>query len=161
MIIVRPEVTEEDADGGRAVFQMATEALREIYRPKKGMTRRNATTCDPPRRLVAWQDGRVVGIVECIALESEIYVQGLAVHPNHRRQGVAKELLQHVIAVARREGKRTLRLSTIKETGNVPIFERLGFTVVRENIAERFEGVPAGPVTQVDMARELINDPPR
>lgn len=139
---------------------MATEALREIYRLKKGVTRRNAITRDPPRRLVAWQDGRVVGIVECIALANEVYVQGLAVHPDYRRQGVAKALLRHVVAAAQREGKRTLRLSTIKETGNVPVFERLGFAVVRATIAEHFEGVPAGPVTQVDMVRELTGDPP-
>ncbi len=161
MIIVRPEVTEEDVNEGQAVFQMATAALREIYRPKKDVARRNTTTYDPSRRLVAWQDGRVAGIVESIALESEIYIQGLAVHPSHRRQGVAKELLRHVIVAAQREGKRTLKLSTIKETGNVPIFERLGFAVVCESLAEHFEGVPAGPVTQVDMARELINDPPK
>lgn len=95
-----------------------------------------------------------MGVVECIVLEGEVYIQGLAVHPNHRRRGVAKELLRHVAAAAQREGKRVLRLSTIKETGNVPIFERLGFAVVRENIAEHFERVPAGPVIQVDMVRE-------
>lgn len=158
MIVVRPEVTVEDAKGGQAVFQIATAALREIYRPKKDVARRTAATYGPLQRLVAWKDGHVVGIVEYVALGSEMYIQGLAVHPDHRRQGVAKALLRHVVAAAQREGKQTLRLSTIKETGNVPIFERLGFAVMRETIAEHFEGVHADPVTQVDMVRKLMTN---
>jgi len=56
------------------------------------------------------------------------------VHPDHQRHGIARALLDHVAMLAAEAGKRALSLNTVKQTGNVSIFSRLGFVVVRETI---------------------------
>jgi len=102
---------------------------------------------------VAVEDGAVVGVVEYCLRPDAVYVRGLAVHPRHRRQGVARALLRAVEAIAMREGRARLTLSAIRETGNPAIFARLGFAATGEAAAEGFEGADGRPVTRVDMGR--------
>ena len=60
---------------------------------------------------------------------------GLAVHPDFQRQGVARKLIEWVIAHAPSLDHTRVVLDTIRETGNVPLFQRLGFRVVSERLA--------------------------
>jgi hypothetical protein len=50
-----------------------------------------------------------------------------------------------------------MRVATIKETGNVPIFESLGFKLVAENTDDLCEGINGGKVVDVEMERRLTN----
>ena len=72
---------------------------------------------------------------------------GLFVHEHHRRRGVARALLDAL-------GPR-LSLFTIRETGNVPIFERLGFAVVREELATEYVSDAHAQLHEVYMERPL------
>lgn len=51
-----------------------------------------------------------------------------------RRQGVARALVEALAGLARELGLRALVAGTVKETGNVEIFVRLGFRVVSEKV---------------------------
>lgn len=105
-----------------AVTASAIATLRQTYRPTDAAVARAAAR--QSRRLVALERGEIVGTLEYDAG----HVVGLFVHEAHRRCGVARALLDAL-------GPRALSLFTIRETGNVPIFERLGFAVVREQLA--------------------------
>jgi len=85
-----------------------------------------------------------------------LYVQGIAVAPTHRRRGVAGILLDYIATIAVDMGLPALSVATIKETGNVEVFRRLGFIVIEEQASERFLGIHGQPVTEVTLRRNVI-----
>jgi ribosomal protein S18 acetylase RimI-like enzyme len=64
------------------------------------------------------------------------FITWLFVHPAHRRQGVATNLLQHV--VTRLQGVITLNVARPNQPA-LRLYERLGFTIERE-FAGNFKG---------------------
>jgi ribosomal protein S18 acetylase RimI-like enzyme len=80
---------------------------------------------------VAIDDGVLVGAVVAMRSQdnpNDVYVQDVAVHPDHRRRGIATELLGVVIARARRWGARRLYLTSEPDnTAAEATWRRLGF----------------------------------
>jgi GNAT superfamily N-acetyltransferase len=72
-------------------------------------------------------DGVVVGVQRMRPYaEGLVWYEGLRVATSHRRQGIARSMLESAIAEAREQGFREMRLAT----GNpdaVPLFESVGF----------------------------------
>jgi ribosomal protein S18 acetylase RimI-like enzyme len=79
----------------------------------------------------------------------------LGVHPDFRRQGVARALLQALDRIGRQQGAKRLHLFTVKETGNVEVFRRLGFAVVAGRADEFSESDRFETLTDVEMAKRL------
>lgn len=53
---------------------------------------------------VAEMDGRIVGMLVAWMLVDEAHIATLATHPDHRRQGIARKLLEHALRYMSREG---------------------------------------------------------
>jgi mycothiol synthase len=91
-------------------------------------------------RVATWQ-GEVVGA--CLAIdpaadpgaEQEVWVPQLAVADDHRRRGVARELLAATTLAARERGVPQLALYTHADTGALGLYERFGM-VVRHSLVE-------------------------
>lgn len=67
-----------------------------------------------------WRDEQAVGIGALKQLDTTTgEIKSMRTHPDHLRQGVAAELLDHIVAQARQRGLRTLSL----ETGSGEAFE--------------------------------------
>ncbi|MBN2202157.1 ribosomal protein S18-alanine N-acetyltransferase [bacterium] len=49
------------------------------------------------RSLVFAEDGRVFGYLIAWRVEEDLHIANLAVHPEHRRQGIAEKLLRHCL----------------------------------------------------------------
>jgi GNAT superfamily N-acetyltransferase len=128
----------ETGDELAAVTASAIATLRHTYRPTAAAIAR----ARPSRRLVAVARGEIVGTLEY----DGGHVVGLFVHADHRRRGVARALLAAL-------GPRELSLFTIRETGNVPIFVRLGFAVVREELATDYVSDVYAQLHEVHMLR--------
>ena len=151
------EVREKtEADDVAGLVALATEDLRRVYR--------RAVYADGPATpeadhaaisLVAVEGEAIVGIIEYCEKEDSLYVRGLAVRPEERRRGVAKALIREVEAIAAREAKLKVTLSTIKETGNPTIFAKLGYNIVNQAPATGFESLDGQSVTKVNMCRML------
>ena len=94
-----------------------------------------------------------MGTAEYVLREDHVYVQGIAVHPSHRCTGVCRALLLELEKIARVEELMRLTLCVIEETGNVKVFERLGFNVVGFTSASRYISPSGVSVTRVDMKR--------
>lgn len=63
--------------------------------------------------LVAEEEGKVIAISKVTFLgPQQAWLEGLRVHPEHRRHGVARRFLAHQLAVAREKGARVVRLAT-------------------------------------------------
>jgi GNAT superfamily N-acetyltransferase len=151
MIEIRDKM-EPDAAALRPLVDGATQELRKIYRPGSEGSPPPSETANA---LVATEGGRIVGVAEYVFGDDEVLVQGVAVHPDYRRRGVARALIAGIERVARERGMSRLALRTIRQTGNPSIFCRLGFTIVGEQPSRRFQSPTGGEVVEVLMVRPL------
>lgn len=133
-ILIR-EATSADTAEVTAVLEAAFTPLRAIYRPTAETLAHQTNHRWEETRLVAELAGHVVATVQYDQHETHLHVLGLAVHPDFQRRGIAGCLLDRIAAVASQLGLQTVVMETIRETGNVPVFEKLGFHIVQENIA--------------------------
>jgi len=141
---------ESDSDAVKSIVAAATNELRSIYHPVKTNVQKNSENLIG---MVATVKSDVVGLAEFHIDGKSILVRGLAVSPAHRRQGVATAIMENLRLRAKKEGKTELKLSTIKETGNVKIFLKMGFSVVTEEISEIYKSTQGGQVTLVNMCK--------
>lgn len=154
MITVRPQSAEDIADI-QDVRDVATATLRQTYRPKQRAIENKARISPSLQRLVAVTDGRVVGTVQYYLEGQSVRLIGLGVHTDYRQKGVAGSLISYLEKVGRREKATQLKLHTVKETGNVEVFRRLGFTVVSEREDDLFESARFEKLTDVEMVKTL------
>ena len=77
------------------------------------------------------EDGRIVGYICLWEVADELHVTNVAVHPDVRRRGVARALLESVFARARVAGHRMVLLEVRpSNTEALTLYESLGFRVV-------------------------------
>jgi len=80
---------------------------------------------------VAELDGRVVGMIVAWMLVDEAHIATLATHPEHRRQGIARNLLTYALRYMSKEGAVTSFLE-VRES-NIPaqeMYRRFGYDEV-------------------------------
>jgi ribosomal protein S18 acetylase RimI-like enzyme len=75
--------------------------------------------------------GRIVGAAFLIDDGTELWVDKLATHPQHRGRGIGRALLAHAFGIAHDRGRASTALSTDSNTGALPFYERLGMSVTR------------------------------
>ena len=81
--------------------------------------------------LVAEKKGAVAGYVGSQTVMDETDMMNIAVHPDHRRQGIAEALIEALIAVLKRKGSRSLTLEVRVSNENARrLYEKLGFCQV-------------------------------
>ena len=149
------QANESDTDAVAAVTASALQTLRRVYRPTDAAAARREQTAPRRHRLVAHVDGEVCGTVEYHFEDDRLHLMGLAVSFTHRRNGVARSLLEHLADLAAAAGKKRLSLYSVRQTGNVAIFERMGFRVIREEPAIDLVSDTAAELTEVFMMRAL------
>jgi GNAT superfamily N-acetyltransferase len=152
------EVTIKDAEAAdspvvASVMGAATAQLRSVYRPSQQAVER-ARAAKDVRWLLAMDGNKAVGALRYVVEPGRLHL-GLGVIPEYQRKGVARSLVEFLAAKARSLGLAKLSLYTVKETGNVPIFEHLGFAIVRQEPAEGVESVSGSPLTDVYMEKLL------
>lgn len=76
--------------------------------------------------LVGEHEDSVVATVEYRLEAAVIHLRTFAVDPKFQRRGFARAMVDATVDIARRNQRNTITLCTIRETGNVPLFERLG-----------------------------------
>jgi ribosomal protein S18 acetylase RimI-like enzyme len=139
------------------IDRQATDLLRQTYRPTQAGYANKSRISRNLKRLVAVVEGKCVGTTQYYIEVGIIRISGLAVHAAYRRRGVAHGLISHVVDLAIKQSYRAVRLSTIKETGNDSIFERLGFEIIGENMDALCEGVNGQKVTDIEMEHRIFD----
>lgn len=124
---------DEDAEGIKKVVESAIISLRKIYRPTKAAYKRRKSHRKLRTRLVCIYKNKIVGTVEYEIQDDKFHILGPMVHQKYQRKGIARELVDYMSNIAANSGKRALSLNTCKQTGNVVIFKKLGFQVIKEN----------------------------
>jgi [ribosomal protein S18]-alanine N-acetyltransferase len=83
------------------------------------------------RTLVAESEGQVTGYLCCWYVADEVHTLNLAVHPDYRRLGIARRLMEEVLLKAGAEGIKTVNLEVRRS--NLPaisLYRCLGFCQV-------------------------------
>jgi len=84
------------------------------------------------------QDGALVALIEMLPHSDHLWIENVAVSPDHQGRGLGRVLIGHAEAVARNLGTPDLRLLTNAAFAvNLQFYARLGFT---EERSEPFRG---------------------
>lgn len=81
--------------------------------------------------LVAEEDGKIAGYVGSQTVIDESDMMNVAVHPNHRRKGIAEALVAELVEALKKRESHCLTLEV--RASNEPakaLYEKLGFTQV-------------------------------
>ncbi|MGH9255666.1 MAG: GNAT family N-acetyltransferase [Vicinamibacterales bacterium] len=148
-----------DAEQARAIAERAGLTLRAVYRPTPALVRSSEARAAQRRQLVAAHNGQIVGTISYETHGDRLHLQSLAVDPVWQRRGVGRALVAHCVKLARSFGASRLSLYTVVETGNVRIFESLGFHVVSTEPGRSLEAVGAASVTEAYMEMSMEGDP--
>lgn len=146
---------DDDAARLTEIRTAATQIVRTIYRPNLERLRGRPQVCADDVCLVASLDEVVVGTLTYSLEEQRLHLRRIAVDPNHHRRGVARALVEAAAQRAHALGACSLSLDTIRQTGNVEIFGRLGFEVVSEHPTDLFESDRFSELSDVRMERAV------
>jgi len=149
----------DEETAARAVAAAAFETQRTVYRPSaEAIAHASQLALE---RLVALAGGELVGTARWGIEGDRLRVIGLAVLPGHRRRGIARALVEELAGIARDSGCSALALYTVVQTGNVAVFERLGFAVVHEEPATDAISPTGQPLTEAYLERVVEPGPTR
>jgi ribosomal-protein-alanine N-acetyltransferase len=80
--------------------------------------------------LVAELDGGLVGYIGCWLLVDEVHISTLAVHPDFRKQGIARRLLKSVLHEGAARGAELATLEVrISNFAAIDLYETFGFEI--------------------------------
>lgn len=147
--------TPQDAQGYDEAWQSAMSTLRETYRTTQQFLNEEWRPPSDLTRIAAVLDGRVVGVVQCYVQDDCFHIMRFGVHADFRGMGVGRKLIEYVSDLARAKGFERISVYTIKETGNVPIYEALGFSVLSEEEAKWAESDKYDKLTDVHLERSV------
>ena len=120
--VMRPEDLDEVLAIEQASFAMPWSRGAFLYE----MQQNRVARC-----WVGREDGRVVGYICLWEVTDELHVTNVAVHPDARRRGFARALLESVFAHARVAGSRIVLLEVRpSNTEAIPLYESFGFRVI-------------------------------
>lgn len=80
---------------------------------------------------VARNGGRLVGFCNYWLVTTELHILAIATHPDYRGQGVARQILEHVLEVAKKTGCSLATLEVRRSNRPaIALYERAGFKTV-------------------------------
>jgi ribosomal-protein-alanine N-acetyltransferase len=77
--------------------------------------------------LTALRDGQMLGYLICSRYDTVWHVMNVAVDPDHRREGIAREMITDLLRRIDREGARFTLEVRESNVGAIALYERFGF----------------------------------
>ncbi len=148
--IIRQARVEDDAQLA-SIQEQARCLLRAVYRPTPAGNRNHGRLAAVSHCMVVEVEGTVVATFQYYGDGNRLRLMGLAVHEAYRCSGIARACVAYCSRLAQAQGYEALCLATIKETGNVPLFEHLGFRSVDAQQSLLCQGPDGEPVVEVEL----------
>jgi ribosomal-protein-alanine N-acetyltransferase len=76
--------------------------------------------------LAAEHDGELIGYLVCARYEDVWHLMNVAIHPEHRRRGIARQMIERLFEDTGPRGKITLEVR-VSNTAAIEMYERFGF----------------------------------
>ena len=84
----------------------------------------------------------LLGYIVFYPKNQHIFLENIAVSPNHQGRGIGKLLMQYCEAFAKKNGIKTIQLYTnIKMTENITLYPKLGYVETHRQTEDGFERV--------------------
>ena len=84
------------------------------------------------------RDGHMLGLIETMLRPDHLWIENIAIRPEHQHKGLGRRLLAHAEHLAATAGRAELRLLTNAAfAANVALYERTGYQIDRR---EAFQG---------------------
>jgi ribosomal protein S18 acetylase RimI-like enzyme len=113
----------------------------------------DAFDLDLDRSLVAWEDGKPVGLANLGVRGERTWLGGVGVIPSARRRGIGEQLTQALLDQAREAGAREMVLEVIVENEPaIALYEKLGFRTIRELDVLTLAAADGGEADEIDPA---------
>jgi len=127
----QPQAQEVILNGLKEYFGFINSALNlDVYDIEKAYLQEGSMF------IVAEMDGRIVGTGSLTKISDKNVAQivRVSVHPEHRRQGIAQEIIKNLLAYARKMGYKKILVETTK-TWIAPrtLYNKLGFIETHED----------------------------
>jgi len=108
---------------------------------------------------VAESGGQVTGALVGYLVEDEYQIATIAVHPDFRRKGTGRALLEHALVEARRSGARTAFLEVrVGNDAAQSLYRQFGFRIVGERPRFYADGEDAF-ILRADLAQPAPDEP--
>jgi GNAT superfamily N-acetyltransferase len=148
-----------DIQDALAVHEAAFANHYATYHARPADAAKQAARLREGVRVVAIEGKTVVATAQYADHKNHVHVLGLAVHPRCQNRRIARQLLEWVAETALRLGHTTLVADTIEESGNVPVFEHLGFRAIERTVVDIFESDLHETLHSVKLERRLTKKP--
>ncbi len=125
--------------------------LRKIYRPTSEAQRNQASSTNEWTCLGYYLNHQLVGIIKVKLSGKTLNLSTLAVMPEYRKKGVARSL---ILEAERMSNAGLLSVWCVEQTGNVEIFEALGFKVAERIESDIFELADSSNVKAIEVRLE-------
>lgn len=103
-----------------------------IGREPRPMIADYATALQQHRIDLLLRDGKIVGLIEYRSEPDHLWIENIAIRPEHQGRGLGRDLLAHAEAVAEEMGLTHLRLLTNGAfDANIRLYLRQGFHIER------------------------------
>ena len=126
--------------------------LRKIYRPTSEAQRNQASSTDEWTCLGYYLGHQLVGFIKVKLSCKTLNLSTLAVMPEYRKKGVARSLILEAERMFSNAG--LLSVWCVEQTGNVEIFEALGFKVAERIESDIFELADSSNVKAIEVRLE-------
>lgn len=125
--------------------------LRKIYRPTSEPQRNQVSSKNEWTCLGYYLNHQLVGIIKVKLSGKTLNLSTLAVMPEYRKKGVARSL---ILEAERMSNAGLLSVWCVEQTGNVEIFEALGFKVAERIESDIFELADSSNVKAIEVRLE-------
>jgi ribosomal protein S18 acetylase RimI-like enzyme len=154
------EYRDDDEKQVKHIVSLATIILRKTYQPNTNKENVIKNTNNMPQKneiktLVAESNTNIVGLVQYLKNSDSVHIQGLAVDPKFYNKGVARALVNKINSIAKDAQFDHLTLTTIKETGNIIVFKKLGFKSKSEKLSLDYISELYENLWEVDMFKTI------
>lgn len=130
-------------------------ALRPIYYVDKTVVNRNKSTNQVWSRYGLKQHGQYIAGVEACIVNDELQLKSLAVAESVRGERLSLYLIEAVMSQLENNVITRLSLWCVEETGNVDLFERLGFKEDKREISQILRLKNGCFATEVNMVKVI------
>lgn len=137
----------------KALQHSCFQALRNVYTPRQTAHQIQKSRTDNHQAFGALILGTLVGSLEAQFDGHSVSIRSVAVDHQYRKQGIAGKMIK--AAMGSYASAQSISLWCVEQTGNVSVFEKIGFTITQRIESDILILTNGSPVIEVQMTIDV------